>query len=157
MGYDFTMQVLVILEYTRLEGDACFAGHFSNCTVEGQCNLNSFFSYKSFLWRALALMKVFFALYTKKMHFFCCFVPFLCTVVPIIRFDIMYSFKKIYIKQIYGWFHPGWKMTAIKWHFFYCKIQTSLNISIAGLQPTCRYQLRVSRGPDNFILGHALV
>ena len=40
--------------------------------------------------------------------------------------------------------------------FFYGKINTSLNISTDGLQPTCRYQLRVSRGPHNS-LGHALV
>ena len=41
--------------------------------------------------------------------------------------------------------------------FFYGKIQTSINISIEGLQPTCRYQLRVSKGPHNTILGQALV
>ena len=41
--------------------------------------------------------------------------------------------------------------------FFYGKIYTSLNISIDGLQPTCRYQLRVSSRPHNFSLGHALV
>ena len=41
--------------------------------------------------------------------------------------------------------------------FFYGKIQTSMNISIDGLQPTCSYELRVSRGPHNAILGHALV
>ena len=41
--------------------------------------------------------------------------------------------------------------------FFYGKIQTSINISIDGLLPTCRYQLRVSRGPHKTILGHALV
>ena len=41
--------------------------------------------------------------------------------------------------------------------FVYDKSYTSLNISIDGLQPICRYQLRVSRGPHNFSLGHALV
>ena len=41
--------------------------------------------------------------------------------------------------------------------FFYGKIQMSINISIDGLQPTFRYQLSVSRGPHNTILGHALV
>ena len=41
--------------------------------------------------------------------------------------------------------------------FFDGKIQISINISIDGLQPTCRYQSRVSRGPYNFSLGHALV
>ena len=41
--------------------------------------------------------------------------------------------------------------------FFYGKIQTSINISIEGLQPTCKYQLRVSKGPHNTILGQALV
>ena len=41
--------------------------------------------------------------------------------------------------------------------FCYGKIQTSINISIDGLQPTCSYQLRVSRSPHNAILGHALV
>ncbi len=41
--------------------------------------------------------------------------------------------------------------------FFYSKIQTSINKSIDGFQPTCRYQSRVSRGPLNTILVHALV
>ena len=41
--------------------------------------------------------------------------------------------------------------------FFYGKIYTSLNMSIDGLQPTCRYKLKVSRGPHNFGLGLALV
>ena len=41
--------------------------------------------------------------------------------------------------------------------FSYGKIQTTINISTDGLQPTCSYQLRVSRGPHNAILGHALV
>ena len=41
--------------------------------------------------------------------------------------------------------------------FSYGKIQTSINISIDGLQPTCSYQLRVSRGPHNTILGYAFV
>ena len=41
--------------------------------------------------------------------------------------------------------------------FSYGKIQYSINKSIDGLQPTCSYQLRVSRGPHNAILGHALV
>ena len=43
-------------------------------------------------------------------------------------------------------------MTAKKWHYFFL-----LDISIDGLQPTCRYQVRVSRGPHNFSLGHSLV
>ena len=41
--------------------------------------------------------------------------------------------------------------------FFYGNIYTSLNISNDGLQPACRYQLRVTRGPHNFSLGLALV
>ena len=41
--------------------------------------------------------------------------------------------------------------------FDYGKIYISLNISIDGSQPTCMYQLRVSRGPHNFCLGLALV
>ena len=41
--------------------------------------------------------------------------------------------------------------------FSYGKIQTSINISIDGLQPTYSYQLRISSGPHNAILGHALV
>ena len=41
--------------------------------------------------------------------------------------------------------------------FFYGEIYISLNISIDGLQPTCRYQLRVNRGPHDFSLGLALV
>ena len=41
--------------------------------------------------------------------------------------------------------------------FFYGKIQASLKISIDGLQPTYPYQLRVSRGPHNFSIGHSLV
>ena len=41
--------------------------------------------------------------------------------------------------------------------FFYSKVQTTINISIDGLQPTCMYQLRVGRGPHTTILGHALV
>ena len=58
----------------------------------------------------------------------------------------------------YGRFNPGWRMTAKKWHFvFYGKVQTSLNVSIDGLQPTFRYQLRVIRDPHNFSLGHVLV
>ena len=54
----------------------------------------------------------------------------------------------------YVWFHPGWRMTAkIGTFFFYGKIQTSLNISINGIQPTCRHQLRVSRGPHILVKG----
>ena len=41
--------------------------------------------------------------------------------------------------------------------FFHGKIQTSINIKMDGLQPTCRYQLRVTRGPHDTILGYALV
>ena len=37
------------------------------------------------------------------------------------------------------------------------KIYISLNRSIHGSQPTCMYQLRVSRGSHNFCLGLALV
>ena len=41
--------------------------------------------------------------------------------------------------------------------FFYGKIYNLLNISIDGLQATCRYQLKVSRGPQNFSLELAFV
>ena len=41
--------------------------------------------------------------------------------------------------------------------FFYGKIQTTINISIDELQPTCIYQLMVCRRPHTTILGHALV
>ena len=41
--------------------------------------------------------------------------------------------------------------------FFYGEIYISLNISIDGLQPTCMYQLRVKRSPEDFSLGLALV
>ena len=41
--------------------------------------------------------------------------------------------------------------------FFYGKIQTSINTSFDGLQPTCRYQLRVNIGPHHTNLGHAFV
>ena len=57
----------------------------------------------------------------------------------------------------YGWFHPGRKRLLKNVTIsFYGKIVTSQNKSIDGLQPTCRYQLRVSRDPHNFSLGHAL-
>ena len=40
--------------------------------------------------------------------------------------------------------------------FVYGKRYTSLKISIDGLQPTGRYQLRVSRDLHKFSLGHLL-
>ena len=40
---------------------------------------------------------------------------------------------------------------------FYGENHISLNICIDGLQPTCKYQLRVKRGPQDFSLGLALV
>ena len=49
-----------------------------------------------------------------------------------------------------------WRMTPKKLPFLYGKIDTSLNISIDWLQPTCRYQLGVSKDPHNFSLGLAL-
>ena len=49
-------------------------------------------------------------------------------------------------------------MTPKKWeNFFHGKVYNSLNISIDGSQPTCMYQLRVSRGPHAFCLGLTLV
>ena len=39
----------------------------------------------------------------------------------------------------------------------YGENHVSLNICIDGLQPTCKYQLRVKRGPRDFSLGLALV
>ena len=77
--------------------------------------------------------------------------------------EFSFSFKWNYIFKLWwneymGDFTQGgeWLLKNVP-VFFYGKIQTTINIGIDGLQPTCMYQLRVSRGPHNTILGHALV
>ena len=60
-------------------------------------------------------------------------------------------FKEAFSALVGEWFLQKWAI------FYNGKIYTSLNISIDGLQSTCIYQLKVTRGLCNFCLGLTLV
>ena len=58
----------------------------------------------------------------------------------------------------YGWFHPGRRMTSKKCPHFFLRQNSNLNkYKYWRVTANLKYQLRVSRGPHNTILGHALV
>ena len=62
------------------------------------------------------------------------------------------------VQTVYGWFHPGRRMTPKNGtFFFYGATYISLNMNIDGIQPTFMYPLRVSRGPHDLCLGLSLV
>ena len=86
------------------------------------------------------------------------FSPITVIQIPSQKFSNMLWWTSWSELSIYGDFTRGreWLLKNVP-IFFYRKIKTSINISIEGLHPPFRYQLRVSRGPHNTILGHALV
>ena len=72
--------------------------------------------------------------------------------------DLKKHLCSCHLGEIMGDFTRGGEELLKQWHyFFYGTIYNSLNISKDRLQPTCRYQFSVCRGPHNFSLGLAIV